>query len=300
MKACFIFSYLFVVGAIFASSDHLTARETTPLFQSYLAACKLQNTENQPVHLRNASQEKEPSFTEMTILDLDIPSTMQIEAVAERILYGDADVVHLANISTQRVSHLYEMLQSTYSHFIHVPSKGQGLFIASKYPFSTATITLVERENVADKELLEFTIHGANTYHASVCSNDFSMQVINSDDTEDNTITPILLVDMPGVLTIMKQRFSPFRVARKIGLLAADTFQIVPVKRKGGENDNDKGGYKGEIEIGRSWGGRDGGHWEGTAKFEAHDNRGNYVEAEVRQNDEGEGSVHARAGHEEE
>jgi hypothetical protein len=291
-------AHLFAAFIIITSSlGHLVADEATPLSQCYLVACEQQNTENQPVHLRNSFREKEPSFTEMTILNLDIPSTLQTQEIAERILFGDADVVHLKNTSTQRASHLYEMLQRTYSHFIHVPSRERGLFIASKYPLFKAAVTLSGEGNVAEG-MLEFAIHGANTYYVVVSPNDFSMQIVNSNNVKDSITTPILLIDVPGTLTLVKQQFSPLQFTQKVDLLAAETFQIVPITKKGSGND-DKGGCSGEIEVGRSWGGKDGGQWEATARLEAHDDRGNYVEAEVKQNDKGEGSANLRAGHEE-
>ena len=108
MKLNLFFSSLFAANTLMIS--HLISEEGASLFQS------------QPVHLRNARQEKEPAFTEMTILD--VSSVMQIEAIAERVLYGDADVVHLAYISPQKAFRLYEILQDAYSHFIHVPMMG--------------------------------------------------------------------------------------------------------------------------------------------------------------------------------
>lgn len=300
MKASFTFSCLFIASTIFATSAECSIVDKAPsLFQHYLAVCEQERIENQPVHLRSASQEKDLFFNDITILDLDIPLAMPIETVAERILYGDADVVHLANTSTQRTSHLYQILEKTYPHFIHVPYRERGMLIASKYPLSQATMTLVGEGNSADKEILEFTIHGANTYYVSVDSNSFSMQIINPDNVKDASTTPIVLFDVPGTLTIVKQQFSPLRLAHKADLLAAEMFQILPIKHKGEGSSDDRGGYKAEVEVGRSWGGKDGGCWEGSARFEAYDNHGNYVETEANQNDKGEGSVNARAGHEE-
>lgn len=290
MGSCLV-SRLCIASFLFAIQSHLNA--SIPLFQSYLAAY----TESQPVLLRNHSQEKAPLFTDMTILHLDVPSRMQIETVADRVLYADVDVIHLTHVSTHDASGLYQRLQETYAHFIYIPTKEQGILIASKYPLSQAETSASQEAHAPSKGYLEFSIQGANLYQATVGSNDAPMTV-DAMDHEESSTTQLLLVDMPGTLTVVKQQFSPCRSRHNARLLAAETFQIIPIKDKGNSN-NDKGGYKGEVEIEYSWGGKDGGHWAGGVRAEAHDSRGNYVEAEVKQNDRGEGSANARAGHEE-
>ena len=239
MKMHLVFPCLVIVNTIFATSPE--PEETNPLFQYDLTAY---NTNNQPFHLRNALPEKEPSFTDMTILNLDLPSAMQVDDIAERILYGDADVVHMTNTSTQRASHLYEMLQKTYAHFIHIPKQKRGSFIASKYPLSQATVILSEEENIPNEEVLEFVIHGANRYKAYVRSNDVSRQTINLTNTDDDATTSILLVDLPGTLTVVKQRFSLFQSAPEKDLSSTEGVEILPIRRGGGGGgrDNDNGG----------------------------------------------------------
>lgn len=293
MKLNFSFSFLFAVSTLFISSaQHLIAEEGDSLFQSYLAACQPENTENQPVHLRNACREKEPAFTEMTILD--VPSIMQIEAIAERVLYGDADVVHLANISSQKASRLYEMLQHIYSHFIHVPNKGRGEFIASKYPLSQVEITQYEQENAIRKEVLEFAIHGANMHRACISLHDSSIQLVNSNDTTEATV---FLGDLPAALTVVKQQFSPFQNAQKINLIAKDTFDIVPVRR--GEEDRDHNDRSGPYCEGRIdfKSGPNGTEWSVSGRAGYEDEGGNYVEGQVSRNDQGETCASAKAGH---
>lgn len=297
MKATLTFSCLLAVTTTFANSNEFSIIDkSASLFQQYLAVCEQEGAENQPVHLRSASREKEPCFTEMTILDLDVYSGMSNVMVAECVLCAETDIVHLANISISQASHLYQMLEGVYSHFIHVPSREGGVFIASKYPLSQ-TESFIGEGNGRDKEKLHFAIHGANTYYASIDSKSFSMQVINLDATEESSTTSILIGEAFATLTVIKQQFSLSRQMKRPDLLAAEMFEIVPVKHKGEQSD-DRGGYKAEVEVGRSWGGKDGGHWEGSARLEAHDGRGNYVEAEVNQNDKGEGPVSARGGYE--
>jgi hypothetical protein len=271
---------------------HLNAEESGSCFQDCLAVCQLKNTEDQPIHLRNVCREKEPIFTEMTILD--VSSIMQIEAIAERVLYGDADVLHLANISSQKASHLYEMLQHTYSHFIHVPSQGRGEFIASKYPLSQVEIAQYEQENGMRKEMLEFSIHGANTHQARIILCDSSIQLISDNDTAETTV---LLGDLPATLTVVKQQFSLFQSAQKVGLIGENTFDIVPIRRgEGGGDHNDRSGpyCEGRIDFKT---GPDGTEWSVSGRAGYEDERGNYVEGEVSRNDKGETSGSAKTGH---
>lgn len=287
-------SRLCIASFFFVVQSQLNA--SIPLFQSYLAS--YHNTESPPFLLRNHSQEKIPLFTEMTILHLDVPPLGQIETLADRVLYADADVIHLTHISTHTANILYQFLQETYNHFICIPNKEQGMLIASKYPLSQVEISSFQETSTSRKNCLEFSIESANPCKATVCSNDAPMIIDLIDKKESSTI-PLVIIDMPGTLTVVAQEFSPCRQKHQPKLLAAETFQIIPIKDKGKSNSGEKGGYKGEIDVGYSWGGKDGGHWEGSARFEAHDHHGNYVEAEVRQNEKGEGSANARAGHEE-
>jgi hypothetical protein len=297
MKAYFTISCLLAINTIIANpakqvEAYLTEDETAPLFQRYLTTCCKHNMVNQPVYLRNACREKEPTFTEMTILDA--PSIMQIEAVAERVLYGDADVVHLADISSQKASCLYEMLQDTYSHFIHVPRKDRGEFIASKYPLSQVEITQYEQENAMREEVLEFAIHGANMHRACLSLNDSSIRLVNSNDSAE---TAVLFGDLPVALTVVKQHFSPFQNAQNIDLIAKDTFNIVPVRRgEGGRDNNDRSGpyCEGSIDFKN---GPNGTEWSVSARGGYEDDKGNYVEGQVSRNDKGETSGSARAGH---
>lgn len=281
------------MSVIFISSgQHLIAEEGDSLFQSYLAVSQSKNAENQPVHLRNDCREKEPAFTEMTILD--VYAIMQIEAVAERVLYGDADIVHLANISSQKASRLYEMLQDTYSHFIHVPSKGRGEFIASKYPLSQVKINQCKQEDVIRKEELEFAIHGANMHRACISLHDSSIQLVSSDDIVE---TSVLIGDLPAALTVVKQQFSPLQNAQKIDLIAKNTFDIVPIRRgEGDRGPNDKSGAycEGRIDFKTGPNGTEL-SISGLAGYE--DGRGNYVEGQISRNDKGETSASAKAGH---
>lgn len=61
------------------------------------------------------------------------------------------------------------------------------------------------------------------------------------------------------------------------------------------DRDDDAGGSC-ETGIRATWG--DGIHWEGYVRGEAHDDRGNYVEGELKQRDDGTGGVDIRGGHE--
>jgi hypothetical protein len=289
MRLNFCFTSLFGVGTLFIdSAGHLIAEEKSPFFQEYLTTCQLKNI-NQPIHFHNACQEKEPSFTEMTILD--VHSISKIEGVAERILFGDADVVHFTNISTEKASHLYEMFQHTYSHFIHFPSEGQGTFIASKYPLSQIEVAQFEQENSLHKEVLEFSIHGANIYTARLCSTDPLIQLVDTDDIEET----VLLGDLPAALTIVKQQFSPFQTAKKCHFTAEDTFDIIPIRRRERDNDDKSGPYcEGRINY-KS--GPNGTEWSVSGRAGYEDDRGNYVEGEVSRNNKGETSANAKAGY---
>jgi hypothetical protein len=273
--------------------------ETAPLFQRYLTKCRKHNMANQPVYLRNACREKNPSSNDTIILNLDLPSTMQINDIAERILYGDADIVYLRNTSTSTASHLYELLQQNYTHFIHVPCQEKGLFIASKYPLKQAEVIRIEQENVSYKDVLKFSIHEDNICCARIGASDLSIRVVNSRSSDDNTTTPILLFDIPGTLTVIKQQkqqFSSFQLADGIGLLATEMFEILPVRRGGGGDDDRGGGYVGgrvDVEFGPG-----GPEWSASAFGGYEDDRGNYAEVEVRRNEDGRTSASAEAGHE--
>ena len=210
--------------------------------------------------------------------------------MGKRALYGEADVVHLANLSTPKASCLYEILEGVYSHFIHVPGLENGLLIASKYPLSQAAITYDEAN-----DMLEFSIQGVDSYRARVCSNELSTQVSG----DDNIVTPIHFMDVSGTLTLVKQEFSPFQLEQKVDRLATNKFEILPIRHGRDRNDDDRAGYSGKVIVKRSWGGKEGGGWEASIKGEAHDRHGNYVEGEVKHNDRGEGSARASAGHEE-
>ncbi len=299
MKAYFTVSCLFAISTIFANpvqqaEAYLIEDETAPLFQRYLTKCRKNNMANQPVYLRNGYREKNPCFSDTIILNLDLPPTMQINDVAERILYGDADVVHLRNISTNSAPHLYELLKQDYTHFIHIPCQEKGLFVASKYPLKQAEVIRTEQENAYYKDILKFTIHEDNICTACIDTNDLSIQV-NSSGNDNNTMTPILLVDVPGTLTVIKQQFSPFQSAERVDQLATEMFEILPVNRGREDNDDRGGAYGGgrvDIEFGPG-----GPEWSASAFGGYEDDRGNYAEVEVRRNESGTTSVGAEAGH---
>ncbi len=284
MKGHFAISCM-LAATLTISSGQLFANETTSLFQRYLATSEVQDIEDQPVYLRNSSREKAPSYTDLTILNVDLPSIMKIQDVAERVLYGDADVVHLRNISAQSASHLYENLKQNYAHFIHVPNKDSGMFIASKYPLSEAAVSQL------DQEELEFVIQGANRFHTRVRSHDVSMQVSSSNEKDDNTTSSILLADLPVTLTVVKQQFSPLQIVQRADQIATDTFHILPVRdrdRDRGGKDNDRGGgyYEARVDVGVDSEGNV--SWSASGHAGYQDGRGNYVEGDVRTNDRGE------------
>jgi hypothetical protein len=302
MKAYFTVSCLLTISTIFANPAkqaevYLIEDETVSLFQRYLTNCRKHNMANQPVYLRNACREKNPSSNDVFILNLDPPSTMQINDIVERILYGDADVVHLRNISTNTASHLYELLQKNYTHFIHVPCQEKGLFVASKYLLKQAEVTRIEQENASYKDVLKFAIHEDNIC-ARVGISDLSIQVVNSSGSDDNTTTPILLVDVPGTLTVVKQQreqFFQLQLEERIDLLATETFEIIPVRRGGGDNDDSGGAYGGgrvDVEFGPG-----GPEWSASAFGGYEDDQGNYVEVEVRRNEDGKTSASVEGGH---
>ncbi len=300
MKAYFTVSCLLAISTIFASPTqqaevYLIEDETAPLFQRYLTKCRKHNMANQPVYLRNACREKNPSSNDIIILNLDPPSTMQINDIAERILYGDADVVHLRNISTNTAFHLYELLQQNYTHFIHVPCQEKGVFVASKYPLKQAEVIRIEQENASYKDILKFTIHEDNICCARVGTSDLSIQVVNSSGSDDNTTTPILLIDVPGTFTVIKQQFSPLQLGERVDLLATEMFEILSVRRGEGDNDDRGGSYGGgRVDINFGPGGPE---WSASAFGGYEDDRGNYAEVEVRRNENGTTSVGAEAGH---
>ena len=309
MKAFFTISCLLTISTTFASpakhaEPYLIEDEVAPLFQRYLRKCQKHNMTNQPVYLRNACREKKSFSSDITILSLDLPSTIQINDIAERILYGDADVVHLRNISANTASHLYELLQKNYTHYIYVPNQERGLFVASKYPLSQAIVTESE-DNTFSGEKLDFIIHETGSCCARISLNDLSVQIINSEGSDQNITTPILLVGLPGTLSVIKtqrQQFSSFHLEERMNLLNAETFEILPI-RKGGRdndrgdgNDNRGGGYAGgRIDVEFGPGGPD---WSASAFGGYEDGRGNYAEVEVRRNENGTTSASAEAGHE--
>lgn len=242
------------------------------------------------------AEKKNPSSNDMIILNLDPPSTMQISDIAERILYGDADVVHLRNTSTNAASHLYELLQKNYTHFIHVPSQEKGVFVASKYPLRKAEVTRIEQENASYNDVLEFVIHEGNICCARVSTSDLSIQVVNSSGSDDNTTTSILLVDVPGSFTVLKQQrgqFSSFQSEERIALLGSETFEIIPVRRR--DNDDRGSGYvEGSVDVKV---GPKGTEWKASVRGGCEDDRGNYAEVEVGKNDKGETTYSGRSGY---
>ncbi len=306
MKMFFAIAYLLTINAIFASSASikesglLVGEESLCLFPNDLENCGMENVFDQPVYLRTGACEEELPQENISILDLELSCEMSACDIAERILYGNADVVHLDNISREVAADLYESLGSIYAHFLYVPYREKGIFVASKYSISQATVTVLEQETALSETLLEFALAGATPCCLHVSSNALSTEVVSCDAMDCKAAVHVLLADVPGILTAVKHNFSfPYsRTIRRHHERSVPIFKILPVKHKGGRDD-DRGGYKAEVEIGRSWGGKDGGHWEGTGRFEAHDDRGNYFGGEVRQNDQGEGSANARAGHEE-
>lgn len=66
------------------------------------------------------------------------------------------------------------------------------------------------------------------------------------------------------------------------------------------DRNDDRGGASLEGGVTGKWGDGNGIQWEGYAKAEAHDRKGNYAEAEVVQKDDGTGRVDVRGGHERE
>lgn len=91
---------------------------------------------------------------------------------------------------------------------------------------------------------------------------------------------------------------------QKNGMLIASKFGgdglEVLLARSHKDRNEDRGGASLEGGFRGSWGDGNGIHWEGYAKAEAHDGRGNYAEAEVTQKDDGTGSVDVRGGHDSE
>jgi hypothetical protein len=305
MKARAIFSCLFAMNTIFAISPndeelHVIADETGSPFQHCLALYAKENLKERPVYLRSSAREKQTFFTDITILDLDLSSTTNIDEIMTDIFYSDFDVIHLTNISTEQAMYLLEMLEKNYAHFIHVPTVGKDSLVVSKYSLSQAAITKITRDNDGSLEMLDFFIHGANTHHARIYLGDSLTQIINSNvENDDKAKSCIILADLPCTLTIIHQQYSPLRSLYRAGLLANETFQILPIRnRDGGGKDDDRGGYSAEIEVGGKFGGRDGPSWEAGINFEAYDGHGNYFEADIKQNDKGEGTWNARAGHE--
>lgn len=297
MKAHFTFSCILAASTAFSASEPVITDQNTSVFQHYLQTRQTQNKRIRPVYLRNASRSKEPSFSDMTILNLRLPSAMEVHDIGERILYGDPDIVHLSHISTQQASDLYEMLEQTYTHFIHTPHNENGLFIASKFPLSDAELLMTEEEVSPREEMLQFVIHGANAYPAYVSENHLPIQLIKYADAEGTMTFPTFLSDLPCTLTIVKQQFSLFQsqTAPKTGLLSEGTFKILPVKRGGSDNDRGGGYVEGSIDFKT---GPNGSEWSVSGRGGYGDDRGNYFEGSVSQNDKGETSVSAKAGHE--
>ena len=299
MKAYFIVSCLLAISTIFANSAkqadfYQNEDETNNLFQRYLGNCHTNALVNQPVYSWTGFQGNYPSASDVIILDLDPPSSMPVNDVAEQILYGNADVVHLKNIPTNIASQLYELLQQQYAHFIHVPIQEKGLFIASKYPLKDAEVTQVMQEDAPCKNLLSFTVLNRDIY-TCVCTSDLSIRVVSSNDNEDPTIIPVLLVDMPGILTIVKQELSPFQFAERRDLFPIEPFEIIPISRRGGNNEDKGGGYGGgrvDVKITP-----DKTEWSASAFGGYVDDRGNYIEVEVRKHEDGSSSASAEAGH---
>ena len=60
-----------------------------------------------------------------------------------------------------------------------------------------------------------------------------------------------------------------------------------------------KSGHSVEVKIEANWGGKDGSDISVGVSGEIHDDKGNYVEGEIKQDSSGEGSATVSAGHEE-
>lgn len=303
MKNCFTFSCFLIINTVFASSagqpgTHLVEENTAPLFQRYFEKCRKHNVENPPVYLRSFCQEKKTLSNDMTILNLDLPPKMQINDIVDRILYGDADVLYLRNTSTNMALHLYELLQKNYTHFIHVPYQSKGIFIISKYPLRKIAVTRMKQKNDLQKDILEFAIQEDTGFHARVSTSDLSIQVVIPDKFDDNITTPILLFDMHGTLTVVKQRnqeSSLIQSASRVDLLNTEVFEILPVRRSGRGNDDREGNYmEGRID-GKI--GPNGMEWSASVRGGYEDDRGNYAEVEIGKNDRGETFYSGRAGH---
>ncbi len=112
--------------------------------QSYMVSCFLQNSFNEPLHLRGSSEEKNNSETNFTVLDFEPDFFLDRKAsdLARKIFSVDADVICIRQVSADDAYDLYETLREGYVHFIYVspcanlldPSKHRvGLLIASNY-----------------------------------------------------------------------------------------------------------------------------------------------------------------------
>jgi hypothetical protein len=277
------------------AENYLVEDISVPLFQRYLAKCHRHDMANQPVYLRNIRRETNPPSDNTIILNLDFPSTIRIKDVADRILYADADIVHLRNTSTGTASHLYELLKEDYSHFIHLPYKEKGVFVASKYPLRDAEVTRVDNGNASYRDILRFTIHEDSICSTCAEANDLSIQNINSNDN-DKTEIPILLVDLPGTFSVLKpqkNRLSSNQLGEKACHVATEVFEILSIQKREG---NDKGGGYGGGRIDVTFG-PDGADWSASLFGGYEDENGNYVEAELKRNDDGTTSAGAEAGH---
>jgi hypothetical protein len=91
---------------------------------------------------------------------------------------------------------------------------------------------------------------------------------------------------------------------RKSGTLIASKFGADALEILLARSHRDRSDDRGEASIGGgirgSWGDGNGIQWEGYARVEAHDGKGNYAEAEVTQKDDGTGNIDIRGGHESE
>ena len=242
MKAFAVVSCLFAINTIFAVSEqqkmHFSADETGSLVQHYLALCAQENIQNRSVYLRSDAREKQPFFTDITFLDLNLSSVANIHEVMTEIFYGEVDVIHLTNVSTEQALYLFELLEPNYAHFIYVPKEEQGSIIASKYPLSQAAVT-----KDVQQEVLDFFIHGANTHHARIYSDNSSIQIINSEETNNKITSCIALANLIGTLTVLSQQYSPLKATYATELLASETFQVLPIRnRDRGGSDQDSGG----------------------------------------------------------
>lgn len=149
----------------------LQEQELNP-FQRYIARHFLSNDASEYIHVLGTAQEKESDEVGFTILSLNPLDGLRSNSsdLARRILSTNADVICIQETYAHDACNLYEVLHSSYAHFLYMDADVAalpmlnydnlgGFFIASKFPLERIQLSKFQHNhNNSNEVIVDFLI----------------------------------------------------------------------------------------------------------------------------------------------